>query len=290
MSFVITSISPETVVQVSDMRISAISDKSVLSDKHRKSIVVMGRQAQFVLGWVGLAKAGKHDTGDWVYQRLYEMNAVDLPLDQIAGNLTDLATRHFATLPLSEVDRRCHFVLGGWHKDSGVPKAFRCVIYNDLVFHAAEGHNAHTLVDAPVAASQFLNTIGSFATSATAKRQYDVFVTGDFTPRKLTAHFSGLKALMKRPAGAAAISAACRQIALEAARHTATISRSLISVEMDKRGGVRCSYHSEDGAEVMFIPDILSTQGTLLKSTVATSIVGDQITLKLRGKTVRPAG
>ena len=55
MSFVITSISPETVVQVSDMRLSALSDKSVLSDKQRKSIIVMGRQAHFVLGWVGLA-------------------------------------------------------------------------------------------------------------------------------------------------------------------------------------------------------------------------------------------
>jgi len=286
MSFVITSISPETVVQVSDMRLSALSDKSVLSDKQRKSIIVMGRQAHFVLGWVGLAKVANHDTGEWAYQRLYEMNAVDLPLDQIAGNFTGLATKDFATLPVSAEDRRCHFVLAGWHKASGAPKAFWCVIYNDLIFHAASGNNAATLASAPVAASEFLYTIGSFAP---VKRSYQVSVIGDFTPTKLKAHFSGLKALMKRRAGKAAIGAACRQIALEAARDTTTVSRNLISVEMDNRGSVRCSYYSEDGAEVMFMPDILSTQGTLIKSTLTTRIVGDEITLKLRGKSVKPA-
>jgi hypothetical protein len=39
----------------------------------------------------------------------------------------------------------------------------------------------------------------------------------------------------------------------------------------------------------MFMPDILSTQGTLIKSTLTTRIVGDEITLKLRGKSVKPA-
>ncbi len=107
MSFIITCISPEKVVQVSDMRVSALADKSVLSDEQRKSIVVMGSQAHFVVGWIGLATIGGHNTGDWLYRQLYEMNAKNIPIDQIAGNVTGLATRDFATLPVSAVDRRC---------------------------------------------------------------------------------------------------------------------------------------------------------------------------------------
>ena len=284
MSFVITCISPESVVQVSDMRLSALSDKSLLSDKQRKSIVVMGKQAHFVLGWVGLAKIGNHDTGDWLYKQLYGMNAVDLPLDRIAGDLTGLATRDFAMLPVSAVDRRCHFVLGGWHKESGAPKPFVCVIYNDLIFHAAKGHNLAILAPAPAASSEFLYTTASFLA---VKRPFYVFGAGDCTSKILRGHFSGLKSLMKKRPGTAAISAVCRQIVLEAARHTTTIGRNLISTEMNNRGEVRCSYYSEDGADVIFLPDILSTRGTLLKSTLTASIEGDQVTLKLRGKTVK---
>jgi hypothetical protein len=285
MSFVITCVCPESVIQVSDTRLSNLSDRSVLPIEQRKSIVVMGEQAHFVLGWVGLAKVSNHDTGDWLYQQMYGMNAVDLPLDRIAGDLTGLATRDFAALPVSAVDRRCHFVLGGWYKELGAPKPFTCVIYNDLIFHAAKGHGLATFTQAKEAAPEFLYSIASFLP---VKLAYYVFPIGDCMSRALSCHFSGLKSLMKRHAGAAAISAACRQIALEAACHTTTISRNLISVEMDNRGCVRCSYYDEDGVEVMLIPDILSTQGTLLKSTLTAEIVGDQMTIKLRGKTVKP--
>jgi hypothetical protein len=92
---------------------------------------------------------------------------------------------------------------------------------------------------------------------------------------------------MKKGADTATVSAACRRIALEAACHTPTISRNLISVEMHNCGSVRCSYYSEDGDEVMLIPDILSAQGTLLKATLSASIVNDEIKIKLRGKTVK---
>jgi hypothetical protein len=93
---------------------------------------------------------------------------------------------------------------------------------------------------------------------------------------------------MKKRPGTAAISAVCRQIALEAATHTTTIGRNLISTEMDNKGIVRSSYYSEGGTETIVIPDILSMQGTLLNATLAYSIEGDQITVKLRGKSVKP--
>jgi len=48
-----------------------------------------------------------------------------------------------------------------------------------------------------------------------------------------------------------------RQIALEAGRHGKTIGKDLIAVEMDRTGDTHCSHYSEDGAEVILVPDIL---------------------------------
>jgi hypothetical protein len=272
------------VVQVSDTRISTLSDRKVISERQRKSIIVMGDQARFVLGWVGLATCVGHNTGDWIYQQLYGMDALDLPLDRIAHELTGLATKYFATLPVSSRDRRCHFVLGGWHKASGVPRPFTCVIYNDLVFHAAKGNSPAIFTVASEAMPGFLYSTASFQA---VKRPFHVFPIGDISP-KTRVHFSGLKSLMKKEPGTAAISAVCRQIALEAANHTTTIGRNLISTEMDNKGIVRSSYYSEEGTETMIIPDILSKQGTLLNATLGYSLEGDQITVSLRGKSVKP--
>lgn len=243
----------------------------------------MGNQAHFVLGWSGLATCAGHNTGEWIYRQLWGMNAIGLPLDRIASELTGLATNYFATLPMSPRDKRCHFVLGGWRKDSGVPSPFTCVIYNDFVFHPSKGNSLATFTDAFEAAPGFMYSTASFMP---VKRPFYVFPIGDISP-KMRAHFRGLKSLMKKGPGTAAISALCRQIALEAATHTTTIGKNLISTEMNNRGDVRASYYSEDGTETMITPDILSTQGTLLNATLVSRIEGDRVTVKLRGKSVK---
>jgi hypothetical protein len=89
-----------------------------------------------------------------------------------------------------------------------------------------------------------------------------VNVTGDCNPAKLRAHFRGLEGL-KKGAGEAEISSVCRQIALEAGRHGKTIGKDLVAVEMDRTGHNHCSHYSEDGAEVILVPDILI--GTFLQ-------------------------
>lgn len=225
MSFVITVVSPETVVQVSDTRLSTLPDKSLVCDDQRKSIVVTGSQVHCVLGWVGLARtAGGHDTGEWLWKQLYGMNAVELPLLQIAGDLTGLATRHFATLPVS-TDRRCEFVLGGWHKVSGVRAPFTCVIYNDLTFHEARGHNPPTFTPNLVASPEFMYSVNSFLP---VDLPFLVTVIGDFDPTTLMSHFRGLKGLLKkRFRAASSISTVCRQIVLEAARQQDRLSAGI---------------------------------------------------------------
>jgi hypothetical protein len=66
-----------------------------------------------------------------------------------------------------------------------------------------------------------------------------------------------LEGLLKKGAGGAEISSVCRQIALEAGPHGKTIGKDLIAVEMDRTGHTHCSHYSEDGAEVILVPDIL---------------------------------
>ena len=80
-------------------------------------------------------------------------------------------------------------------------------------------------------------------------------VTGDCNPAKLRTHFRGLEGL-KKGAGGAEISSVCRQIALEAGRHGKTIGKDPIAFEMDRTGHNHYSHYSEDGAEVILVPDI----------------------------------
>ena len=44
MSFIITTISPENAVQISDTRISSLADQSLISDEQRKSLIVRGKK------------------------------------------------------------------------------------------------------------------------------------------------------------------------------------------------------------------------------------------------------
>jgi hypothetical protein len=88
-----------------------------------------------------------------------------------------------------------------------------------------------------------------------AERRYILNVTGDCNPAKLRTHFRGLEGL-KKGAGGAEIISVCRQIALEEGRHGKTIGKDLVAVEMDRTGHNHCSHYSEDGAEVILVPDI----------------------------------
>jgi hypothetical protein len=285
MSLVITVVSTKAVVQVSDTRLSSLADRTPRPEKQRKSIIVIGKQACFVLGWVGLALVNDgFKTGDWLFQELNGMNAVELPLADIAGNLTGLATEQFKKLQVPPKDKCCHFVLGGWHRVSGVPELFTCVIYNDLIFNAEAHHGQPIWTEAFIAASQFMYSIGSFRP---VKTPFNVHAIGSGNPEKLKPHFKVLKSLMERRAGTAAITATCLKIAREAARHTPTVGKDLIAVDMDKNGHTHCSYYSGDGAEEILVPDIISLRGSSTHATLRAMLSGNQVTLRVQAKVVR---
>jgi hypothetical protein len=284
MSFVITVVSPETVVQVSETRLSDFANQSPVCDNQRKSIIVTGKEVNFVLGWVGLARVGDHDTSNWLWKQLCGMNAAYLPLVRILDNLTGLATKHFATLPVSDQNRRCEFVLGGWHKVGNVAEPFTCTIYNDLEFQEGQSATPSPLREKYVASPHFMYCL---AKTLPVRKRFNVTVTGDIDSTALRPHFSGLKALLKKRTEPAEVCGVCRRILLDAARRRdRTIGRNLIAVEMTNRGAIRASYYPDSDQEMMLLPDILTTQGAFVKASFRSTVVGDKVNTHLRGTRV----
>src|SRR6266852_2746835 len=117
MSIVITVLDPKSVVQVSDTLVTGILNKSVLSEITRKTIVVLGNKAKFVVGWVGLAidTTGRHETGRWLWETLVKMDAVELTIDEIATRLASAATNKLAHL---QAANKClGIVMAGWDSE-----------------------------------------------------------------------------------------------------------------------------------------------------------------------------
>jgi hypothetical protein len=285
MSFVITVINTRAVVQVSDTRLSSLADGTPIIDNQRKSIIVVGRHACFLLGWVGLALTNEgFKTGDWLSQELNAMNAAELPIADIAGNLAGLATERFRKLRVSQKQKCCRLVLGGWHKVSGMRELFTCVIYNDLIFNAEGNHVRPSWTEAFNAAPQFMYNIGSFRPG---KFPYNVHAIGSGNSHKLNPYFKALKGLMERRAGTQAIIDMCVKIAREAARHTRTIGNDLIAVDMDKNGRTHCSYYSAEGTKAILVPDVISMQGTSIQATIRTILSGDQFIVRARSKVLQ---
>jgi hypothetical protein len=289
MSFIITTVSAETVVQVSDTRLTSLKNQSVLSETLRKTLVVQGSKAHFVVGWAGFAadESHQHRTGDWLFKRLFEMNAVELPIEDIAFRLEALATADFANLRAA--DKRCVFEMAGWQESEPFlcTVSNYCTVFNSISPDAAEEsrsrrHHIPSVSEAKIATPKFSGTIQRFRNLT--ERDYVVNVTGDFKPEKLEAHFRGLEGLLKQHAAASQIGSACRRVALQAAVHSKTIGRNLIGVEMSRTGKTLCTFYSEDGAGEILVPPILSPEGCSTETSISTIFSGDEVKVKLRGK------
>ncbi|MFY9562288.1 MAG: hypothetical protein WAQ52_18810, partial [Terriglobales bacterium] len=229
MSFIITPVSRETTVQVSDTRLTFFRGQAVLTETQRKTLVVLGKQARFVVGWIGFAadETFSHNTGDWLYETLRNMDAVELTVDDIARRLELSATTDLADLKAD--DKRLAFVMAGW-QDS---EPFVATVSNYLTVTNkrspetdSKTHHIPSITEAPIAASIFKGDIQRYAKKT--DRDYIVNVAGDFKPEKLESAFMGLETLMKKRVPASEIAGACRRIALEASNHTKTIGHNLI--------------------------------------------------------------
>lgn len=285
MSFVITTIRPDSVVQVSDTRESDFKSKAVRSESLRKTLLFKGRQTHFVLGWVGLASTRfGHNTTDWLFRTLVGMNALELGIDEIGGRLEKAATERFIYLSTPEQDKHTAFTIAGW--EEGEP--FVCLVSNFLTVCNSVSpeidvrHHTPTISESVTVAPHFTSVIQRFRNFR--DQHYFVHVMGDFDPDTLRPHFMGLENLLKKRASSEEICGACRIIALKAAEHRATIGKNLIGVEMDTTGRPMCSFYADNGIEDILLPPYISLKGCSTQAWIHTAISGDQITLTARAK------
>jgi hypothetical protein len=228
---------------------------------------VLGSQARFVVGWVGMALDAtfQHNTGDWIYGTLRDMGAVALTIDEIAHRLESLATDYVDGLAAH--DKRLVFVMTGW-QDSGpfiaIVSNYHTVTNKRSPDDPSKTHHIPAVTEASVAAPTFKGNVQRYYKAT--EQDYVVNAFGDFDSTKLQPAFMGLERLMKKQVPASQIADACRQITLEASEQskTKTIGRNLIGVELDISGKNQCWFYSESENELAatLIPPILSTQGS----------------------------
>jgi hypothetical protein len=285
MSFVITTVRPGSITQISDTRESDFVTQAVISESLRKTLLFKGRRAHFVLGWVGLASTRfGHNTTDWLFKTLVEMDALELGIDQIAGCLERAATDRFAYLSTPERHKHTAFTMAGW--EGG--EQFACIVSNFLTVCNSVSpeidvrHHIPTISESVAVSPRFTGVIQRFKN--VKDHHYFVHVMGDFDPHTLKPHFMGLERLLKKQASSEEICGACRLVALEVAEHRATVGNNLIGVEMDSTGRPMCSFYAEDGIDDILLPPYISLNGCSTQASINTVIAGDQVTLKARAK------
>lgn len=286
MSIVITVVSKRAIIQVSDIRLSSIKNAEPLQKLQRKSTLVIGKQAAFVLGWAGFAETqdGKFNTGDWLFATLNHIKADELSLAEIAGDLTGQATYAFDSLRVPQGSKGCRFVLGGWHKVSGNPELFTGVVFNDLKFNSLAQYGEAVWTENKTAAAQFMYSLASFRP---VEFPYNVQIFGNAKPEWIRSQMRILKKVMDKRGGTEAITRACVEIARKAAGHTRTISKDLIAVRLDKNGHALCSFIPEKGTEEALMPDIITPTGSTTQGTIRAIFSADEVSVKFRAKGIK---
>jgi len=229
MSIVITVVSKNGIVQVSDVRLSSLKDGEPLPQLQRKSMLVLGRYAVFVIGWAGFAQTGdgKFNTGDWLFRALNHIKAFERPLTAIAGDLTGEATHAFGALPTPQKNKGCRFLLGGWQRTRGNAELFSGVIFNDLKYNGQPQYGESVWSESSTVDKQFMYLLASFGP---VEFPYQVQAIGSVKkPEKIKREMRVLRKVMDNHGGVDAIARACVDVAREAARHTRTISKDLIA-------------------------------------------------------------
>jgi hypothetical protein len=241
MSIVITVLDPKKAIQVSDTRVTRFTDQSVRSNIARKTILVLGKKAKFLAGWVGFAvdATGRHETGRWLWETLVKMDAVELTIKQIAARLASAATSELA--PLMAANKSLQIVMAGWDASSFVVTVSNSLkVRNKRKPHPSDKKHHIPSISETKCSETFSVNIQRYAKNYSNRhaqrynraksRDYLVTVVGDFTSDKLGRHFTKLKKRLKKNVLASEITDVCRETTLEASNHTKTIGRTLIGV------------------------------------------------------------
>jgi hypothetical protein len=257
MSMVITVVTKDVVVQVSDVQLTSLDDGKPLDEKQRKSALVVGTDAAFVIGWTGFAKSSfvnssgwQFKTGDWLFNTLNHIKSYEKPLVDILGDLTGQADYAFNRLPDPQAIKGTHFVLGGWHRKNGETELFTAVIFNDLILNERQ-----QFIESPTVDTKFLYSLGAFR-SVESPHLVRVDSPGRTEDKlKWTEEpMRVLRIVMSNQGGEQAIIRACVDVIRRAAGWTTTISKEVIVATLKKSGNFTTDYLSEKDVEERLDP------------------------------------
>jgi hypothetical protein len=280
MSIVITVVTKDVVVQVSDVQLTSLDDGKPLDEKQRKSALVVGTDAAFVIGWTGFAKSNfvnssgwQFKTGDWLFNTLNHIKAYEKPLVNILGDLTGQADFAFNRLADPQAIKGIHFVLGGWHRKNGVAELFTAVVFNDMMFNEQQ-----QLIESPTVDTKFLYSLGAFRP---VESPHLVHVdspgrTQDklkWTEEKMRI----LRIVMSNQGGEQAIVRACVDVIRQAADWTRTISKEVIVATLKQSGDFTTDYLSKDDKEERLVPDIITPSLATTQGTIKSIFSGDEV-------------
>lgn len=133
MTMLLGCISNEQVVQVSDRRLTWVgADGKVIGirdDDKNKAVVASNWLA---MSYTGLAELAGEQTHRWLMMAAGGASPFTLP--RILEHVAERATKTFASLPVSPIQKRHAFLLSGWEPsgDSGSHRPFMAVISNAL--------------------------------------------------------------------------------------------------------------------------------------------------------------
>jgi hypothetical protein len=291
MSIVITVVTENIVVQVSDVRLTSIKYGTPLDKKQRKSILVVGTDAAFVIGWTGFAESinGQFNTGDWLFRTLNHIEAYKKPLVDILGDLTGQADGAFSQLPDAQDTKGCHFVLGGWHRKNEKVELFGAIIYNNLIYNPPaenDPRQAHELVETATVSPTFLYLPNSFLPSVEFPNLVRIDSPG-LKRERIEAETRVLRKVMDNQVGEAAITRACVDVARQAAGWTSTISKDLIVATLKKTGEFTTAYLPENDTEERLVPDVVTPSGAITQGRIEAVLSGDEVSGTFRAQVLK---
>ena len=271
MSMVVTVVTENVVVQVSDVQLTSLDDGKPLDEKQRKSAVVIGTDAAFVIGWTGFAKSSNKEfkTGVWLFNTLNHIKAYEQPLVKILGDVTGQADVALS-LPDPLAVKGTRFVLGGWYRKNGKVELFAAVIFNNLVMD-----EQRQLVERPMVDTKFLYSLGDFLPV-----EYPHLVRVDSPGAKedwVEEQVRILRKVMSNQAGEQAIVRACVDVIRRAAGWTTTISKAVIVATLKKSGEYTTTHLSENDEEERLVPDIITPNGATTQATIKAIVAGDEV-------------
>src|SRR6266404_899964 len=248
MTLILAVVTPSWAVQLSDMRLTKLSNQQEIISEHQiKSTVLMGPDFQGVVGFAGLARWNSHVTGDWLADQL--ANLAGRPVAELVAELTARATSQFASIDCPLTERRTFISLIGWeHGDSGlIPIAVR--ISN------AEDKSGKTFSEAADHFSCFAHSWNRDRTPRQPK--FGVVAMGEDRALRPGALKDIGRLLKRRPTADATLNA-LKQVMRYAADNKLyghLIGRNWIGAKMDLSGSASASFFPEnEGSPEIFAP------------------------------------